>query len=75
MVKVTLKTTLTNTQNKHPPGTRKPRLLPSPAYYPFFLRRSLYLRQMKGAARIRTFLNTPPTGSSYARGISSRTRA
>ena len=34
MVKVTLKTTLTNTQNRHPPGKRKPRLLPSPGVLP-----------------------------------------
>ena len=34
MVKVTLKITLTNTQNKHPPGKRKPRLLPSPGVLP-----------------------------------------
>ncbi len=40
---------------------------PSPSIrtcYPFFLRRSLYLRQITGAARIKTFLNTLPTGSS-----------
>jgi hypothetical protein len=43
---------------------------PSPsirACYPFFLRRSLYLRQITGAARIKTFLNTLPTGYSSSR--------
>ncbi len=35
MVRVTLKTTLTNNHNRHPPGTRtKPRLPPSPGVLP-----------------------------------------
>jgi hypothetical protein len=69
MVKVTLKTMLTNIQNRQPPGTRNKR---QPAFrprmhYPFLRRRSLYLRQTTGAARMNTRLNNQPTYRSSSR--------
>jgi hypothetical protein len=59
MVKVTLKTMLTNIQNRQPPGTCN-KLQPAfrrRMHYPFLRRRTLYLRQTTGAARMSTRLN------------------
>jgi hypothetical protein len=63
MVKATLKTTLTIIQNRHPPGTRSNlrTAFRRRVHYPFLLRRSLYLRQTNGAARIKARLNNQLT--------------
>jgi hypothetical protein len=62
-VNVTLKTTLTSSQNRHPAETQGYAASFLAGGVAFFLRRSVYLRHTNGAARIKTRLNNQPNVS------------